>query len=86
MIKMNRKEGYKDIEKWKKTRYKQNKRYYSKTAYNVNHRKKWTDEEIKLVLEHVISDTELSRLIGRSVGAIQKKRYKMKEEKNGRLE
>jgi len=75
---MNRKNCYKDLSKWRKTVRKQKNRYYRKTTYAENHKKPWTRKEINMVMEHKITDTELSSLIGRSVGAIQKMRFTQK--------
>ena len=76
----NRKEHYSDMEKFKKTRNAQKKRYYSKTA--IYGRSQWTSEQDKMVLEPMITDTELSVIIGHSVSAIQKRRWRLKKRKN----
>lgn len=73
----NRKKDYKDMEKFVKTRNAQRNRYYAKTAiYEPN---RWTSKQDKLVLEHTISDTESSALIGHSVKAIQIHRCRLKK-------
>ncbi|MCD8006000.1 MAG: hypothetical protein LUF29_03355 [Oscillospiraceae bacterium] len=54
------------------------KKYYSKTSYLYN-RHAWTEEEIKMVMEHTIPDSELSEKIGRSIKAIQEKRRRLKQ-------
>lgn len=51
-------------------------KYYDKTSYAPNHRQRWSDDEINMVLRHEVSDTELSKMIGRSVRAIQIMRWK----------
>ena len=72
----NRRKDYVDMEKFRKTRNKQRKRYYDKTRkYD---RRPWTDEEDMLVLRHCMTDTELSSWIKRSVCAIQKRRVILK--------
>ncbi|MCD8108020.1 MAG: hypothetical protein LUE20_08690 [Oscillospiraceae bacterium] len=53
------------------------KNYYAKTA-NLYPRHSWTDEEVKMVLEHSIPDSELSSKIGRSLKSIQEKRRRLK--------
>ncbi len=73
----NRKNKYADMDKYRKTRKEQNRKYYKKTA-SVYPRKIWTLEEEKMVMEHSIPDSELSKLICRSVGAIQKRRNFLK--------
>lgn len=54
-------------------RYKQ--AYYKKTSKYG--RKKWTKEEDSLVMEHKISDRELSELIERSMMSITMRRYRL---------
>ena len=75
---MLRKDKYKDINKYKKTKNKQQKRYYDKTVNAKRSRMKWTVEEEKLVLEHKIPDRELSQKIQRSQKAISVRRAKLK--------
>jgi len=76
---MIRKEHYKDLSKWRETKRRQKTRYYKKTQGGKNSRARWTIEEINMVMEHKITDTELAGLIGRSVASIQVMRCKMKE-------
>ena len=73
----NRKNLYNDMERFRETRNVQRKRYYSKTAGYPP--RPWTLEEDKVVLEHSITDTALSQIISRSVGAIQKRRCRLKK-------
>lgn len=76
---MNRKNLYKDKNKWRKTKNLQKKRYYDKHSNNdVNSREKYTNEEIEMILKHEIPDIELAKKIGRSLRAIQGKRSKLK--------
>lgn len=70
----NRREHYSDMERYKKTKKEQTLRYYGRTIYKYE-RRGWTKEEDALVLEHKITDSLLSDLIERSVGAIQTRRY-----------
>lgn len=77
---MNRKAKYRDIDKWRNTCYKQRRKYYSKTANAENSGQRWTVEEIDMVLQHNITDTEISEIIGRSVQSIQVMRSKLKKE------
>lgn len=63
----------------KKNREKRNesrKKNYQQTAKYM--RRIWSDEEDKLVLEHSITDRELSQKIERSVEAIQVRRTRLK--------
>lgn len=70
---------YSDLNKWRKTKNKQKRRYYDKTKYAKNHKQIWTSAEIQLVIEHKHSDTELATMLGRSVNAVQKMRQKHKK-------
>lgn len=73
----NRKNDYRDMEKYLKTCYAQRQRYYNKTAiYKPSH---WTFEQDMMVLEHSIPDSELSAKINHSVRAIQLRRCKLKK-------
>lgn len=75
---MLRKSEYKDLEKYKKTKREQEKRYYGKTQDALNSRKYWTSREIKMIMAKNMSDRELSRILGWSMKAIQVKRCKIK--------
>ena len=62
---------------FKAKRSKYNKLYYARTRkYNYS---KWTKEMDKIVLEHKITDTEISKLISKSVMAIQVRRWRLKK-------
>ena len=75
---MNRKEDYRDMEKYHKACQRQHRRYYSKTSF-LYPSHPWTAEEAALVIKHEITDSELSEKIGRSVGAIHNRRYELKK-------
>jgi len=63
-------------ERDKAKRREYNKKYYAKTRkYNYS---KWNEEMDKIVLQHHITDTEISELIGKSVMAIQVRRWRLK--------
>ena len=72
-----RKSNYKDIEKFRLTRNKSKRKYYSKTAKYK--RRAWTELEDVIVLEHKKTDTEISKYIQRSVCSIQIRRCRLKE-------
>lgn len=74
-----RKSTYKDMDKFRHTRYIGRKRYYSQTSFKYL-RRPWSDTEDKLVVEHKITDRELSKQIERSMSAIQSRRAKLKRE------
>lgn len=79
---MNRKDTYKDLKKWRKTCNAQSNRYYGKTSYAENSRQRYTVRELNLILDQRITDTELSKMIGRSVKSIQVKRSRLKKQLN----
>ena len=62
------------MEKWKKACYRQRLKYYRQTSFAENHHKNWTEKEIEIVMAHEMPDRSISKLIGRSVAAIQHKR------------
>lgn len=64
------------------TKRRQQSRYYSKTAYAPKHHNIWEAYEIQLVLDHKLPDSRLAAILGRSVGAIQTKRFEMKKMKD----
>lgn len=74
---MNRKKDYRDMEKFRKTCNRKNRRYYGKTS-NICPRKEWTNKEDSMVLDHKISDSELSKNLERSVRAIKIRLHRLK--------
>lgn len=78
----NRKENYRDMQRYHITRRQQIARWRKRGGSGKYPKRPWTDEEIKLVMAHQITDRELSHLIQRSVVAIQTKRFHLK---NNRL-
>jgi len=69
------KNTYKDMDKWYKTKRENRKRYYEKTKNAANRKKGYTTGEVQMIMEHKLTDRELSEKLGRSMKAIQKKRY-----------
>ena len=55
------------------------KRYYQKSQNVSNKGEPWNVKDIRMVLEHNIPDSELSKVLGRSVQAIQHVRLKYKK-------
>lgn len=74
---MNRKKDYRDMEKYREARNRQKRRYYGKTAHKYGSRR-WTQEEKEIILRHELTDMKISRIIKRSVAAIQCKRSLLK--------
>lgn len=58
-------------ESQKRCRAKYNKKYYAKSRTGTKTKRPWTVDEINLVCEHNVTDTELATKINRSVRAIQ---------------
>lgn len=69
--------NYRDKEKCRITRNRQRQRNYAKTA--IYEPKEWTLKEDALVLEHSMTDTEMSMKLERSVQSIQTRRCKLKK-------
>jgi len=69
---------YKDKDKARRARNRQRKRNYDQTA--IYEPREWTASEDSLVLEHSMSDRELSKLIKRGTRAIQVRRCRLKKE------
>ncbi len=57
-------------------------RYYGKTAFALKHGESWTPEEDVFILknwaDHNMTDHELNKILGRSVCAIQIRRFRLK--------
>lgn len=67
------------VERYRKYRRKSNKPHYLRGWEEAkNRRTKWTAEESDLVLNFAGTDRELSAVIGRSINAIQRRRYRLK--------
>lgn len=79
---MNRKNNYKDMDKFKTTKRNQQYRYHHKLGSGYYKPRRWDDWEDELVLKHEKPDRELSIELERSVKSISvhravlKKRYR----------
>lgn len=64
-------------DRWQKSK----KEYYRKRRENAtNGWTRWTPDELRMVMDQSITDTQLSKKLGRSVQAIQTKRSKLRSE------
>lgn len=54
-----------------------NKQYYGKTANSKRAKVPWSKDEEEVILRHMVSDTELSEILKRSVKSIQIKRARL---------
>lgn len=77
---MNRKKDYKDLNKFKKCKRKQQERWRKRSGAFKYGRRRWTEEEDTMVLLQNETDRELSKKIQRSIGAIYARRVKLKKE------
>jgi hypothetical protein len=68
-------QSYSTEEAYQKSKQRDKEVYYKSTQKYPMH--PWTKEEEMMVLNHDITDMELSSLICRSVGAIQTKRWEL---------
>lgn len=72
---------YKNKELRQQYRNRQRRRNYEKSdKFAVNGYRAYSKEECQLILDHSITDFELSKQLGRSMRAIQGKRLKLKRE------
>ncbi len=75
-------DSYETNKKWRKKYpskwHKGKLRYYQKSQGKQNSWKRWTYEEEKMVMDHSMTDTQLSDKLGKSVMAIQIKRGRLK--------
>ena len=73
-----RRKEFRRTEEGRKQRQAEKKRLYGRSRkHAVNSRKLWDKEEERLVLNFKGTDFELSKIIGRSVQAIQAKRMRL---------
>lgn len=72
------KQKYKNTERYRDYSREYNREYYGRTAFAENHRQRYTDYEIELIIAHSINDVALANQLGRSVRAIQQKRNEIK--------
>lgn len=73
---MLRKESYKDLSKYQKTKREQTKRY--RNRHGAGKRAPWTHEELWMVLEHKIPDSQLEQILPHSIQAIQHARHRLR--------
>lgn len=70
---------YADIMRARAYRNRQRQRNYDISRINTSDsRQPYTDNECAAILEHSITDRELSKIIGHSVASIQHKRHDLK--------
>lgn len=84
---------YKDHDKFIKYRARSKQRYRERTGSDPDKFRKGADltrlyslEEDELILAHDITDRELAEQLGRSVGSIQNRRWKLRTKMQGNSE
>lgn len=83
---MNRKNEYKDMEKFKKTKREQQYRYKHRLGAGMYKPRKWEKWEDELVLKHENPDRELVEVLQRSIGAIVVRRVRLKKWQESQLQ
>lgn len=77
---MKCKKHYKNKDKYREYAKRCHRNYRKNTGAYLYEKRLWTDYEDKLIMEHAMTDRELSVKIQRSVGAIQLRRWRLKKE------
>lgn len=77
---MKSKWEYRDMEKYKEYKRKTQRNYRKRTGAGQYPAREYTLEEDRMILERSMTDRELGIKIQRSVGAIQKRRHRLKKE------
>ena len=75
---VNRRKKYKTNESYLANERKWKRSYRKRTGSDRYGKREWSKEDEKLVLAHQMPDRELSKLLHRSVSAIQVRRSKLK--------
>jgi hypothetical protein len=75
--------NYRDKIRAKQSRNRWRDKNYKAGVFFINTKKwkRYSEEEIKLILEHKTSDRKIAELLDRSVRSIQNTRHKYKKEK-----
>ena len=81
---MKCRKSYKDEDRFKQYRNAYKNRYTQRRNFSDGF-KHWKEEEIQIVMEHNMTDTEIAKLLKRSITAIQNKRNKEKVRREGLL-
>lgn len=75
---MKTKSTYADMEKFAEYKRRYQKGYRQRNGANLYGRRRWTVDEDRLVMAMSMPDSELGRLIQRSVGAIEHRRIRLR--------
>lgn len=76
---MKRRKEYKDQDRFRRYRNAYKQRYADKRNFSDRKGKRWTQQEIEIVLAHEMTDTEIAKMLKRSILSIQTKRCKVKK-------
>lgn len=75
---MKTKSTYADMEKFAEYKRRYQRGYRNRNGANMYGRRRWTSDEDRMVMEMSMPDSELGRLIQRSVGAIEHRRIRLR--------
>lgn len=73
-----RKKGYRDMDKFRRTRNRQKRRYAQRTGSGQYSPRPWNVKEDEIVLKHAMPDRKIAEFLHRSVQAVQTRRWKLK--------
>lgn len=76
---MIRRKAYKDQDRFRRYRNRYKKRYNAKRDYSGGKKIRWSTDEDKIVLAHEMTDTEIAKMLKRSINAIQVRRVLLKK-------
>ena len=76
---MKRRKDYKDQDRFRRYRNRYKNRYNAKRDYSGGKKNKWSEDEEKIVLAHEMTDTEIAKMLKRSINAIQVRRNLLKK-------
>lgn len=83
---MNRKHKYKNLKKFAETKKAYQARWRERSGAGKYGRRRWTQEEDDIVYEKNTTDREISKMIHRSIEAIQIRRVILKKKMEGKYD
>ena len=72
-------------DKWLEYQKNYNRKYYGESQYAPNHKVRWSEAEVRLILSWEYPDKELSEMLQRSLHAIENARYYYYIDERGRV-
>lgn len=83
---MNRKHKYKNLKKFAETKKAYQARWRERSGAGKYGRRRWTHKEDDIVLKKETTDREISKMIHRSIEAIQIRRVILKKKMEGKYD